>query len=453
VGFASSTIDTLGDSLRVEDALVLEVPALGRLTRTSARSVAFVGRTLRLRSLQVRFDGDLGNFTAHGNVVDDSVLRLVLVSAGDTQTARVLLPRSSVLPTLLPFRLAFGGELDPGTTQGARLFDPLLLRQRDVRVTIVRESTLVVADSADFDSTAMAWVPVQFDTVPAVRIDQAGPGPGTITWVDAQGRVVRAGNLVGFTVERSAFEIAYENFRRRDTVRAVRASAHPPRGAVVPATPITAGTPLDAPPRETLRLLVRNAAPDVFGPPTTRQLVVGDTLELRRDADLAARYRLPDSPDTLASWLAAEPLVQSDNPRLRAQARRIVGREPDPARAAEALFTWVRAHLHPLPGDGVPSALRAFETRRGDGNAYAVLYVALARTVGLPARTVAGLVYLEGRFYYHAWSEVYLGDWVAVDPLLGQFPADAGHVRLIVGGLARQVELLPLAGRLTLEVL
>jgi len=82
-----------------------------------------------------------------------------------------------------------------------------------------------------------------------------------------------------------------------------------------------------------------------------------------------------------------------------------------------------------------------------------VLYVALARAAGIPARTAAGLLYLDERFYYHAWSEVYLGDWVAVDPTLGQFPADAAHLRFVVGGLARQVELLPILGRLRLEVL
>ena len=68
-----------------------------------------------------------------------------------------------------------------------------------------------------------------------------------------------------------------------------------------------------------------------------------------------------------------------------------------------------------------------------------MLYVALARAIGLPARTDAGLVYLRGHFYYHAWPEVWLGQWVAVDPTFGQFPADASHLRFVIGGLARQV--------------
>jgi hypothetical protein len=41
---------------------------------------------------------------------------------------------------------------------------------------------------------------------------------------------------------------------------------------------------------------------------------------------------------------------------------------------------------------------------------------------------------------------------VAVDPTLGQFPADAAHLRLAVGGLARQIELIRLVGSLEMEV-
>ena len=33
-----------------------------------------------------------------------------------------------------------------------------------------------------------------------------------------------------------------------------------------------------------------------------------------------------------------------------------------------------------------------------------------------------GLVHIRGSFYYHAWPEVWLGEWVAVDPTLGQAP-------------------------------
>jgi hypothetical protein len=47
---------------------------------------------------------------------------------------------------------------------------------------------------------------------------------------------------------------------------------------------------------------------------------------------------------------------------------------------------------------------------------------------------------------------VWLNGWVAVDPTFGQYPADAAHLRLTVGGLARQLELVRLVGRLEVDV-
>jgi len=279
--------------------------------------------------------------------------------------------------------------------------------------------------------------------------------------------VVRASSPVGLTTERSAFEIAYENFRRRDTARVARSSASPEPGAIVPATALAAGLrdgvtggggARDGP----ARFRVRLSGVDLTGFDQLlsggRQQLAGDTLEITRESTLTFRampYRLPSRDTALTRWLQPEPLIQSRDPRVVAQARLIVGggRDRTPARAAELLTHWVHANVRRELTTSVPSAEKVLESRRGDCNQFATLYVALARAAGLPARTVSGLIYRNGRFYYHAWAEVYLSDWVAVDPMFDQYPADAAHLRFAVGGLARQVELLPLVGRLKLEVL
>jgi len=466
VGFVSSTLDTLTDSIRVEDDFVLDVAAVGKLRRTTARSVALLSRTLRLEKVDVTFDGDLGQYVAHGRVMGDSLLRVSIVSDGDSQVTRIPLTGPITLPSLLPLRLAFGGELQRGRTYTARLFDPLLLATRDVTVRVIAESTLVVADSADLDSTTMVWAPEHFDTVRAFRIDHEANGVRVSNWIDAQGRVVLSSGPVGFAMERSAFEIAYENFRRRDTARVARASAAPDLGDVVPVTALAAGVRAGLPEPGLARVRVRLSGVDLTGFDRllggSHQHLAGDTLEITRASALqshATPYRLPARDSALARWLQPEPLIQSWDPRIAAQARLIVssqsgGRDrANPARAAELLTHWVHATLRREVATTVPSAEKVLETRRGDCNEFATLYVALARAAGLPARTVSGLLYLNGRFYYHAWAEVYLADWVAVDPMFDQYPADAAHVRFAIGGLARQVELFPLVGRLTLEVL
>jgi len=457
VGFASSTIDTQTTAIGVTDILVLRIPALGVLHRTAAMSRATLSRTLRLERVDARFDGDLGRFATRSLVAGDTLLTVTLLAGPDSETTHVPLARPIVLPTLLPLRLAFGGELKRGKTYSSVVFDPILLAERPVTVLVAAESTLVVADSAGYDSTALAWVPAHFDTVRAFRIEQREGEGGMTTraWIDAQGHIVRAENAVGFVMERTAFELAYTNFRHRDTTRLIRASAAPGPGDVVATTVLAARALLPPDTVSLFRVLLRGVGPGALDLGGGRQELSGDTLVIRRQtpAALAARYRLPARDSSLARWLATAPLIQSDDPRLQAQARLIIGREQDPARAARRLAEWVRAHVERRSTAAVPSAVQVLETRVGDCNEHAVLFVALARAAGLPARTVAGLVPVGGRFYYHAWAEVYLGDWVAVDPMLDEFPAGAAHLRFTIGGLARHAELVRLIGRIKVEVL
>jgi transglutaminase-like putative cysteine protease len=97
-------------------------------------------------------------------------------------------------------------------------------------------------------------------------------------------------------------------------------------------------------------------------------------------------------------------------------------------------------------------------TKVGDCNEHTALYVAMARSIALPARIAVGLVYAYGAFYYHAWPEVYIagaggrGLWLPVDPTFNEFPADATHVRLARGGLEKQAEILPLIGRIKMTI-
>jgi transglutaminase-like putative cysteine protease len=174
--------------------------------------------------------------------------------------------------------------------------------------------------------------------------------------------------------------------------------------------------------------------------------------------DPAESFRLPQRDARFSAELASDPFVQSDDPRIRRAAEDALGGETDAARAARKLLEWVNRNVAQVPMVTVPTAVGVLDSRQGDCNEHAVLYTALARAAGLPARIAAGTVYmpgeggLPGAFYYHAWVEVWLGEWVAVDPTFGQFPADATHVKLVEGGPERHADLLGLIGRLSFSV-
>jgi transglutaminase-like putative cysteine protease len=97
----------------------------------------------------------------------------------------------------------------------------------------------------------------------------------------------------------------------------------------------------------------------------------------------------------------------------------------------------VHRHVEAEAFTNYETALDVLIHLKGDCTEHALLFVALCRAAGLPARRVSGLVYAgpaERSFGMHAWAEVYVGQWVDVDPTLNQFPADATHIRLDVEG-------------------
>jgi transglutaminase-like putative cysteine protease len=447
IGYASNTLDTLRDTLRVTDVLVLEIPVLGEVQRTEARTEVVLTRALALRSFSASVRSLGVRFDATGTVEGDSLLDLTLIGEASREVRRIRLTEPIVLPQLLPLRLAFGGELEVGRTYSVRVFDPVLLESRDVSVEVAAESTFIVPrDTAVYDAAARLWRPVVFDTVTAWRVRDASGRYPMDTWLDDLGRLVASQSPAGFRLERSAYEIAYENFRNR--------SPAVPAVDLIRSTAIAADVPLAPESLGVLVVRLRGQSLDGLDLDGGRQRQGGDTVVVRREGaeSIRPQYRLPDAGAAFGSFLAPEPLVQSDDPRIQAQARQIIGTTRRPDIAARRLTAWVHENLRKEVTVGVPSALDVYARRAGDCNEHTVLYVALARAVGLPARTAAGLVYLDGTFYYHAWPEVWLGDWVAVDPTFGQFPADAAHLRLTVGGLARQLELVRLVGQLDVDV-
>ena len=272
------------------------------------------------------------------------------------------------------------------------------------------------------------------------------------SWVDEDGRIFRASSALGFRMEKTEYELARQAQEDASGQTSVAIDED-----VILSTAVRSNIDLGAvAEHDVLRFRLTGVQLSGFQLEGGRQTLSGDTLTVRRenwdaiDPGFSLPYKLMDFRETLE----AEPLIQSDDPRIQEEARRVVGRWlRNPKEAAGRLTTRVDRMLSKSVTFSIPSALQVLDSRQGDCNEHTVLYVAMVRALGLPARTAVGLVYLDGSFFYHAWPEVWLGEWVAVDPTFGQYPADAAHIRFVVGGLAQQVEIIRLIGRLNIEVL
>jgi len=179
-------------------------------------------------------------------------------------------------------------------------------------------------------------------------------------------------------------------------------------------------------------------------------------LTVRKDnLDDVRPTTIPMRPERFGSELKPSAFVQSNDPKIVQQAKSIVGAETDAVKVMRMLNRWVYRNLDKQYTGAVSNALDTLATKSGDCTEHSVLFVALARAVGLPAREVSGIVYSEeyGGFFFHQWAEVFVGKWVATDPTFEQPIADATHIKLSEGELLKQVRVTSVIGRLKIEVL
>ena len=148
-----------------------------------------------------------------------------------------------------------------------------------------------------------------------------------------------------------------------------------------------------------------------------------------------ATENCPDLPvqDAEGKYLGASAYIQTDAPAIRAKTEEILDEEVNSWRAAEKLCQWVHTAItEKKVSGGFGSSLTALESLSGDCTEHTVLFIALARAAGIPARICSGIAFTQklNAFYYHFWAEVYVGRWVQMDPTWGQTIADANHIQL-----------------------
>jgi transglutaminase-like putative cysteine protease len=131
---------------------------------------------------------------------------------------------------------------------------------------------------------------------------------------------------------------------------------------------------------------------------------------------------------------AVNPAMAAFAHSLRAEA------ESDAVGFLHTLMTQIAEHMtfDEDPTHSGTSAIEAFSLKRGVCQDYTHIFIACARTGGIPARYVSGhFLRADGAVQQqagHAWAETFVPDlgWVGFDPANGICTTDA-HVRVAVG--------------------
>jgi hypothetical protein len=159
-------------------------------------------------------------------------------------------------------------------------------------------------------------------------------------------------------------------------------------------------------------------------------------LEVRTDGP---RTGTADASRPGEEYLRPNPLINSDDPRVVAYARRAAGKATDPWATSVAIQDWVFKNMRKKNfSTAFASAKEVARNLEGDCSEHGVLTAAMCRALGIPCRVVVGLVYAPdlGGFGPHLWNEVFVaGRWVAIDATFNQSEVDATHLKLAQSSL------------------
>jgi len=134
----------------------------------------------------------------------------------------------------------------------------------------------------------------------------------------------------------------------------------------------------------------------------------------------------------LAMFLKDSSYIKPNHPAIRQQLIDIRGDEKDAYVIVESITKWISSNIKFVVNAPTLSGPEVLEKKTGHCMHYAILFASLARAAGVPTKVVTGLLNLKPdphRWAGHMWNEVWVGEWIAVDPTRGEFVTGPSHIK------------------------
>jgi hypothetical protein len=430
IGAGMSDTQKLKDGYRLQQRTFLRMRAFEQDKEITTVFLADTDKDKQLKRFSFMLSAPPSQIDVRGEV-HGQVLQLELLTGGEVQRREI--PVTDIPEVALTFKERIAGKNpNVGDTLELPYFDPASMSQQKMQIKVVSEGV------AQIDGKQ----------VPTLTLEATYHGFVTTQLITRSGLTLEETNTLGMKLKRESRDQAmYEGWSKGQSPVDIIALSAVPLNEAIPSARTT----------QYLRAHLSGGGVEVLLGAPKEGAVAGDVEVVIPPRKSWKNYQIPMVDSRFANELAGSALVQKDDPTIFQMARSIVGDTLKAVDAAELLNTWVHERLRKAPVMGIPSALDILKTGEGDCNEHTTLYTALARAVGIPTRMAAGIVYSEDigpgpSFYYHAWPEVYLGEWVPVDPTFGQFPADATHIKLVEGELENQLSLMRVVGNLRVDV-
>lgn len=404
----------------------VEFPLFGQDTRVQFSGSAWMSALSGLREFDFQLSAADHQMRIEG-VVEEGVVDALLHTAGEQIPFKLPVGKELLLSGGLGMTALSLPNLAPGEVAYVDAFDPTTMSVGRAKIEALRRETLEVAG----------------EPVETIVLATSISGITTRAWVSNEEEIIRAETPFGLIIKKIQPQDALTPSRPDESANIIAAVA------------VTARGPLPDYHAPALRLRIEGLDEALMPPEDTRQFRDGDAWRIVRQDPRAVAPVEPFSPEDAEMYLGSDMFIQTAHPRIQQQMREIVGEAREPWDMAVRIHDWLYEHINKQNVLSVPSALSVLESLEGDCNEHAVLFAALARAAGIPTRIAIGLAWSQKMqsFGYHAWPEVYVGRWIAMDPTFGERTVSPTHIKLFTGGIDQWPRLMAYVGTLELEIL
>lgn len=424
IGYSLLQIQKEKDYFQFVNRLKLKLTMMGELEEVLSNFIGTTDTNFALRSFEFSFQSKRNSFNASGKIYNNQ-LTIEVKSAGTTKVIIDTL-NEIVYPVVSLPLVAIKKQFQFDKDYRLKAFDATILKTIDAKIKLIKKEKINI-NNKDYHLTKM--------TVTMLNMT-------TTMWVDENGISRKEESPPAMTIIEESREQALSDESAISKID------------ILSMFSISVDTLIPNPRNlKYLKVTLGDGDFSDFDIADNYQIILQNNpliLEIKIPESIAtAQLPIVTKPE----FLKPTPYIQSDDREIKNQAAAITQNEKDGLKAVKRILDWVYQNINKRATASLPSALDVLKNREGDCNEHAILFAALCRAVGIPCQICVGLVYVNNKFYYHAWNKVFLNEWIAVDPTFGQMPVDATHIKLAEGDLDQQAKVLKIVGELSINIL
>ncbi|MBF0118643.1 MAG: lasso peptide biosynthesis protein [Desulfobacterales bacterium] len=419
IGYTHSTFSKENAGYLLKEDVFMRLNTMGFVQDINLKIKADLNQNLTLSSFDFNVNSGSFSFSAKGNLSND-VLMVETKSDDNRRNFNIKLKNkpylmNNVIDTI---RTEY---LTPGQTLKYSVFDPATLGEQAVTVNVIGKEKIKIM--GEFKNSTKVSLSLSESTQYA--------------WIGEDGDVLKESGLLGIT------------FEKTNQFDALVASPMNSSEDITLLSSIPSNILIENPNKLEKLFVTIEGIKKYERLQSGRQALKGHLVTITKESiPNNASFTVPK--DIYDKYLEANAFIQSDHPKIKNLVQTIVNNTDSPIDKARKILAWMYKNIEKKPVLSIPDALSTLENKVGDCNEHSILFAALLRASGIPSQIEVGLVYLNGRFYYHAWNSLYLGDWITADSVFNQIPADVTHIRFASGD--SQSDLADIIGKIKLIV-